>query len=200
MEESYKVFKWFDELDTKKQIKYKDFEKFNIFLEKNEVWSYDEIFDSYLRVLSWENIDYVDYSELDFQIKYLIEEKKVAVNNILEFAELKFSDLENLLTTLLLESNLFSPINKIGDFVWINKDIEEKIPDVVKNILKEKKWNLVVIMQKPWEKQRFFHLIDFDFTKDVIKNFQTFKEKLLDFNLDEEYKKNSTLAVWIWIQ
>jgi hypothetical protein len=58
--------------------------------------------------------NYFDYSELDFQIKYLIEEENIAVNSILEFAENKFSRLEKLLKDLFEKVSLFSPIYNIN--------------------------------------------------------------------------------------
>ena len=203
MSERYKIFSSFDELEDKKQIKFSNFLKFNEFLEREWISSYDKIYDSYMKVLSaWEDINYSDYSELDFQIKYLIEEEKVAVNNILEFAEIKFSDIETMLKDALLESPLFTPINKIWEFIAINKDIEKQIPVVIKDLVKRWKWNLVIITKDPKilsEEWKTFHLIDFDFTNDIVNNLFKFKEKLLDFDLDKEYREHSRLPIWIWV-
>ncbi len=199
MNSRIKVFSSFKELDEEKKYKYFRLEKFNDSLEREWIKDYKEIYDSYIKniISTDKNIDFSNYSELDFQIKYLIEEEKVAVNSILEFAWEKFSTYEKLLIDLFDRSSIFSPFHKVWTMVWILKDLQEVKNELIYKILKLKKWELVIKFINPIDFSNRTYLINFDLNN--LWEFEKFEEEILSFDVDKIMNENNMIIEWIWI-
>jgi len=118
MIDRFKNFSDFSDLSEENSQEFCEFEKFNQFLERELVNDYLKIYNSYIKIILGDT-DYSNYSELDFQIKLLVDEVKVPVNKILEFAELKFK----LLNDIILEL--------IDDLYNIDKDDSIKITEYI---------------------------------------------------------------------
>lgn len=199
METRYKVFWSLNDLDELKKNKFEKFKKFNDFLEREGISDYDKVFDSYIKVLSQSNeSNYFDYSELDFQIKYLIEEENIAVNSILEFAENKFSRLEKLLKDLFEKVSLFSPIYNINWVLAVLKEDNNSIEKFIEIIKEIKKWELIVKFENPINKENRTYFLWFDLNYDI-ESFRKFEDLLLDFDVDKIMSENNMIITWIWI-
>ena len=88
----YEAFWNFHELSAEKQFKFDLYKGLNDIIQKEKIKP-DLVNDSALKILLdiWkQDIDFSDYSELDHQVKLLIEEHKLAISNIYEFVETKF--------------------------------------------------------------------------------------------------------------
>ncbi len=87
--------KTFKKFETLKELiaswEYDEYQEFWWLNQSIEQWKYsrEDIKNAYYDVLLWEK-EISNYNELHFQIKYLIDEIKISVNHILQFAELKF--------------------------------------------------------------------------------------------------------------
>lgn len=99
------------ELDSSNKLKFSDFERLNDFLERNPLLSYTDLYNSYVKVVLdiWNTPDFTSYSELDFQVKYLVDEIKVPLNRILDYAKLKFWGVIDLLKLFFL---VYHKLNK----------------------------------------------------------------------------------------
>ncbi len=99
MDNRVKVFWSFDELDKDQKIENYNFEDLNTFLENNPNISVWDINDSYIKVLLEEDFDAnkLEYSQLDFLVKKLVEDSWEAVNSILGFIEFKYPQKQKLL-------------------------------------------------------------------------------------------------------
>ncbi|MDD4151544.1 MAG: hypothetical protein PHR68_02940 [Candidatus Gracilibacteria bacterium] len=126
-----KLFSQINELSEENQKEFKDFSNLNKILENNPIFQYNEIYNSYIEIIL-NNKNYLDFSELDYQIKYLIEEKGVSVNKILEFAKMKFGKIEDILSNFLKEKVLFLS----------NTDDNNIIENIIKDIYKKKTGNI----------------------------------------------------------
>jgi hypothetical protein len=117
--------KIFWEIPNELKEKFSDLEDFNKFLEK-DAYFYADIYRSCLKAISdfWEKVDTSEYEELDFQIKYLIEETKVPINKILGFVKSKYLGKVLHITSLMLK-------------------LEPKIEEILRSIVKIWKWKIV---------------------------------------------------------
>lgn len=85
-----KKFGDFSSLDHKSKSRLVEFREFNDFLEKNSSIKVEDVHSSYLKILNsnWE-IDN-SFSELDFQVKKVMENTNLAINSVLNFMDEKF--------------------------------------------------------------------------------------------------------------
>jgi len=199
MDSRIKIFSSFEELSEDKKLRYSKLEKFNDLLEREWIEYYEKIYDSYFKIITStdKNIDFSNYSELDFQIKYLIEEKKIAVNLILDFVWEKFSTMENMLVNIFDKSTIFSPFHKIWPMVWILKDMQEVKKSIINQILEIKKWELVIKFINPIDSNNRSYLINFDLNDLWI--LKRFEEEILNFDVDKIMNDNNMIIQWIWI-
>jgi len=192
-----KGFSELDELNTKKQIKYKALEKINNLLENEKKIDYDTLINSYTKNLIWsENIDYVQFSELDYQMKYIIEENKVALTSILDFANNKFPTPNNFLMDIFKQSNIFSPIHNVWWILAINNNSEFK-KQVINKILKTEKWELEILFHNPISNRKITYLIEFNLNS--IDWFLNFKNELIDFDIDKIMNEKHVIIKGIWV-
>ncbi len=198
MEEKYKIFWNFFELDNENKEKYKDFENINKILELS--WNknnYDTIYDSYLNYFQGSN-DYSNYTEIDFQIKYLIDEKKIAVNKILEFAWEKFKTRYKFLHDILKKSNLFSPIHNLSWMLAVSKS-EIDIDLFIKNLLRIESWEIFIKFKELNWNSNSTYLIGFNFKNDknIINNIKKFASDIEDFSIEKINKDTWMIPYWI---
>lgn len=126
------------ELDDKQSLDFVNFKALNEIINSKNV-TYNELLDSYCRVLLSIAEDSITwFSELDLQIKYLMDVVREPINKILRYADKKYENLE-----VLLKEALF-------DFV----------PDhYINSILNVKKWDLeITVVDKYWVKQKVFKI------------------------------------------
>lgn len=85
-----KKFGDFSSLDNNSKSRLVEFREFNDFLEKNSSIKVEDVHSSYLKIINsnWE-IDN-SFSELDFQVKKVMENTNLAINSVLNFMDEKF--------------------------------------------------------------------------------------------------------------
>lgn len=121
--------------DNELREKFSNFGGLNKVIERNNV-SRDEIYKAYVEVLIWE-LDQIEYTELHFQIKYLLDEVKVAVDSILWFYDCKVEPY--LVASINLLENFFAPDkvkNEFKDFL-VKGNKSGKIWFIILNQLKQ---------------------------------------------------------------
>lgn len=152
-----KRFSRISELDEEKQNKFKNFKRLNIILENNPIIQTQEIFNSYTMIIlkEWE---ISNYTELDFQIKYLIEELNISINSILEFTWEKFYNIKDVINNYFIKKIRFD---------------KEKIDNIIDDIYSKKVWKFHIKFIYNNEDSEFT-VIDFNINWDLKK----FEEKL----------------------
>lgn len=129
-------FRDFSKLTPEERNVFYDFGPINTVIERDR-YTRDDIEHAYLDVVL-EQIDLSKYGELHFHIKYLLEEKKVAINKILLFSSYKFP----FFSDYFLEKVEWSDLSVL---LW-----EDNI-DLIKQ--KSSFTILVVITNDEWEKK-----------------------------------------------
>ena len=106
----YRIFSAISDIkDESKKIKFKDFSVLNNFIEN---WvCRDELMTSYADILCWD-LDISYYTELHYQIKYLLEDVKVSCNSILEFYDYKITSYKKLIISFIYNN----------PFIFLGKD------------------------------------------------------------------------------
>ena len=145
MSERVKIFWSFDELERDEKNSKINFLELNNFLEKNTDITIDDVNNSYLKVFLDEDFqnNRLDYSELDFIVKKLIEESWEAVNAILWFIDFKYPKKQELI------KDTFRKYFIIQD---------DAIDYIVNTIMNEKIWYLGF-----WNEQIYFDFQNFEF-------------------------------------
>lgn len=182
-----KLFSQINELNEEKQKEFKDFSNVNKILENNPVFQYNEIYNSYIKIILNDK-NYQDYSELDYQIKYLIEENWISVNKILEFAKTKFWKIEDILSSFLKDKLFF----------FSDLDDDSMIENTIKNIYEKKSWNIQfqIIFT---DKIKINEVISIDF--DINWDQKIFLDKLNKaFSTYDFMQIISWEIEWIWIK
>lgn len=89
---NFRSFSLLGELNNLNKVRFSDFEKLNDFLERNPLLWYTDLYNSYVKVVLdlWSIPNYTNYNELDFQLRYLIDDIKIPLNRILDYAKCKF--------------------------------------------------------------------------------------------------------------
>lgn len=175
-----KLFSDFSSLDTENKQTFYEFSEFNSFLEKNTI-TYLNLYNSYIKIILdiWrKDIDFSTYSELDFQIKLLIEDTKVPINKILEFANLKFWN---------FETELYKTLKGL-DFL-----ADEDVKKLLEKLLKNKQWDLIFsFLGEDWDE---IHSIEmkFDIKNFSIESIQNLKKQIgvIDYTFALENKIGS---------
>lgn len=144
MSERFKTFGDISELTPREQDELSVFHGLNKIVEENKTISwYQDIVKAYSQAIlnMWEEwVDFSEYWELDFQVKYLLEEMN-QTNGILSFADKKFKLIETVIAELL--ENIW-PLSKEKSLKIFNimNDYKEwklcfKICDIENNDLNE---------------------------------------------------------------
>lgn len=169
-------------MDDENKLRFSDFERLNTFLNRN-VLTYEDLYNSYVKVILdiWRNPNYMEYSELDFQVKMLIDEIKVPLNRIIDFARLKYWTVKDLLTWCLLR---------------IPQMTEEDAMEVVQKLLSKWEWYIVVKFMWIDEESSQEYLIHIDINlpeQELVKNLKEWFWKI-DMNQIKQWK-----VIWAWI-
>lgn len=181
-----KLFSDFWELSAEEKLQFSDFERLNCYIEANPFIWYMELYNSYVRVVLdiWKNPNISDYSELDFQVKYLIDETKVPLNSILSYANIKFWWAKELLEWFFVK------------LPWIKQDDIIKILDTINKI---KRWYIEIAVFLVDKDEPEVHTIYFDI-KSKPEDLQKKLKNWFD-NLDiERIKKWKVVGIWLWIR
>lgn len=80
-------FAFMSDLSLEDRENFAWFEWLNNFLEQHPLTGYQELYAAYVKIVLGEASG---MNELDFHVKYLLEEKKVALKKILAFGKIKF--------------------------------------------------------------------------------------------------------------
>ena len=181
----YEAFWDFHELSDEKQFNLALYKGLNEIIQKEKIKP-DLVNESALKILLdiWrQDIDWSDYSELDYQVKLLIEEYKVAISNIYEFVETKFP---------FKKQEYIKTLNQMYVFpVW-------KTEEMVDVLFQKQNWLFVInifnvkgtiIDRKP---------IPFNVNSNFIKNLEYFKKKVWEVDLNQ-YSTGVVSVVGIWI-
>ncbi len=139
---NYKRFTDISEIkDENTRQSYSDFTYLNNMIES---WiDREQLLEAYTDVLLWE-LDISNYTELHFQIKYLIDDVNVACNKIINFYDYKITPYKKLIIDFLDENNYIFPDNYRESFMeflnnpekrdyliltlrWLDNNVEELI-------------------------------------------------------------------------
>lgn len=112
---NYKRFTDISEIkDENTRKNYSDFTDLNNMIES---WiDREKLLEAYTDVLCWE-MDISEYTELHFQIKYLIEEVNIACNKIINFYDYKITPYKKLIIDFLDENDYIFPNNYRESFM-----------------------------------------------------------------------------------
>lgn len=182
MSEKIKLFSQMWELDEENKLEFWEFEKLNDFLERNPLFKYVDIYNSYIKIIldEWKTPNFAEYSELDFQVKRLIEEVKVPVNKVLLFAELKYWWINEIIKWF------FTKVPHITD---------EAINEIIKVVNERKTWNIIILLggiNKQFSIPFNLNWKVEDFHKNIKECFAQ-----IDFGQVKEWK---ILWIWIWVK
>ncbi len=178
-----KLFTDIGEMDEINRLRFSDFKWLNDLLNWNALSTYEDLYNSYVKVVLdiWGNPNYREYSELDFQVKMLIDEIKVPLNRVIDFARLKFWTIKDLLKSCLLKF----PQMK-----------EEDAIETAQKLLSNWDWYIVVQFHGIDEESSNEYLIYIDTwlpAEDLFKSLREWFSKL-DFDLIKQWK-----IIWAWI-
>lgn len=180
-----KLFSQLWELDDDNKLRFSDFEKLNEFLERSPLLSYTDLFNSYVKIVLdiWKNPNFWEYSELDFQVKYLIDEVKVPLNKILNYARLKYWEFNDVLKWF------------FSNIPWIDEDTQMEI---IGHINKRKTWSIVIYVKTTIDTPEE-HIILFDLNSNPSILHKRLKECFDKINL-ERIKTWEIKWIWIWLK
>lgn len=183
----FEAFWHFAELSAEKQLKLSLYKGLNKIIQKEKIES-DLVNGSVSKIVldTWnKDIDWSDYSEMDYQVKLLVEEHKISVENIYEFVENKFP----------LKKQAYIDILKEMEFVPVFE--RQKVVDTI--FEKEKGIFTVRFSDIEWNPIDIFS-IKFNINWDFVENLEYFKNKALDIDLNNYLDDNLTYVqseIWI---
>ena len=138
-----KSFVWIEDIkDEETRDRYADFWWLNSVLEQWKC-TVEDVRRAYEELLLWDKLS-SDYTELDFQVKYLLDDIWMWVNRIMDFLEDKFVPYDKDLKRLLLEGVIVDKSNKI----YFPEELVQSIVDIMNKNSDYNKIKLFVIWNK----------------------------------------------------
>lgn len=188
MSNEIKMFWNFSDLTSQEKIDLSKFTHLNETIEKNnEFDNYRAVYSAYVSGMLniWEDEQNLVWcSELDYQIKYLID-KLWLTNGILLFAEKKYQKLDTAIWELLVSHDI------------LYQEEEKEYLEIINSI---KKWIFSIEIL-----DCFGNYIDscelmFNIEWDIISEYEKFKNGLLKFDIARFKKENKIIDIICWIK
>lgn len=175
---NYKRFKDISEItDVNQKNRFQDFWELNKLIES---WiDREQVYKAYSDVIFWE-IEFKDYSELHFKIKYLLDEVNVALNSILDFYDYKVTSYKKL-TIDFIENNpyLFYGDGKDTFLNFLNKSQQWTFIELFITGGNNKNVETIKLWYNDTEKEIYEKLVLFDKRRREVSK-ELFDEKMYE--------------------